>query len=191
MKPMPQRLFLLPLSFVSSLLVLMVFLSSTGNSKEICSQLPNPTNTFHDMKLESFKKYADERLGIGVTYSSNNERLSLFKFDLGIDEISAADEKNALKQGVREFVQVAKKLGMSIKTAVRLKNLRIQELLFQNIFLVLVKGDVIEYNFLSISHDKNCFFKIRYTDKISLDENQSIKLFYQYSREILTTKMVN
>ena len=188
---MTQRLLILPLVFVLIGVVLIIFHPNNGYSKEICSQLPNPTKSFHDMKLESFEKYADGRLGIGVTYSSNNERLSLFKFDLGIDEISAADEKNALKQGVREFVQVAKKLGMSIKTAVRLKNLRIQELLFQNIFLVLVKGDVIEYNFLSISHDKNCFFKIRYTDKISLDENQSIKLFYQYSREILTTKMVN
>ena len=121
---MPHRLLILPLSFVSSLIVLMALFSSTGNSKEICNQLPKPTKTFHYMKLESFEKFEDERFGIGVTYSSNNERLSLFKFDLGIDEISADDEKNALEQGVRDLVRVAKKLGMSVRTAVRLKTLR-------------------------------------------------------------------
>ena len=188
---MPQRLLILPLVFVLIGVMLIIFHPSNGYSKAICSQLPQPTKTFHDMKLESFEKFEDERFGIGVTYSSNNERLSLFKFDLGIDEISADDEKKALNQGVRDLVQVAKKLRMSIRTAVRLKTLRFRDLVFQNFFMELVKGDIIEYNFLSISHDRKCFFKIRFTDEISLEENRAIKLFHQYSREILTNSFLN
>ena len=68
-------------------ILIFFFFTNTAIAKDPCNNLPKPNNTFNGMLLETFQKYKDNRLGVGLTYSSNTERFSLFKYDLGYKKI--------------------------------------------------------------------------------------------------------
>lgn len=158
---------------------------SNATAKDPCNSLPKPNNIFNGMLLETFQKYKDNRLGVGLTYSSNTERFSLFKYDLGYKKIDQQIFKKLLEMSYNEFFKVINLKKEKVIKKYGLIKEKISDLVTFNI-LFLVNGKSQKLEFLSLGNDGNCVYKARYTTNI-LDVKQSIKNY----KKILTGIKIN
>ena len=60
------------------------------------------------MQLETFGPFEDSKLGIGLTYSSETKRFSLFKYDMGMERFDASSLEKFFHQSAQEAQQHAK-----------------------------------------------------------------------------------
>ncbi len=102
------------------MILVAVGLSRAAAAKEVCNVLPEPAKTMLDMEIEQFGGYEDPKLGIGLVYASENERLSLFRYDAGLDTIDDDSFAKYFRSAVSDVYEVAKIVGQQLLDPIEL-----------------------------------------------------------------------
>jgi uncharacterized protein len=168
--------------FFDALLELKREASSGG--KESCNTLPKPKAEFGGMRLESFEGFSDKRLGIGLTYSSSDERLSVFKFDNGYEEIDNWIVRENLDGSIDDIVDAGKKEGGRIVASKYLGPTPFTtHSLISHLINFSYHGKV-KFEFVGLGHDGLCFSKVRYTYGEDANFNEAMKRYGEYTERL-------
>ena len=170
---------------LGTLVFLLVGQAGPLNAAAPCNKLSSPPAIFYDLGLLRVEKYQNQKLGMSFTYASRDVRLSFFKYDLGYQSINDEDSKKILQQSVWDVVRYVKRMGREIKSAVHFPAFQFEGLTFQNVIMIGEGHGKIEYDIVSLSHDGSCFYKVRFSDRASTSEANSIKKYADYYPDLL------
>jgi hypothetical protein len=132
-------------------------------AKEPCSSLPTPPESLGGMRIETFNKFDDERLGIGLTYASPSERLSIFKFDQGYTGIDDAIAKEMTIRTLKDIRNAAERYGATTVKIHQLGWAAFAETKLIHFFIYVGNLGKVDLEFMGAGHDGNCMIKIRYS----------------------------
>ena len=183
------------------LIISSLLLTSVSWGKEICRNIQQPLNPFYNMSIETFKQYDDKKLGIGITYSSPDERFSVFKYDLGLDVITDSNFKEISDMAIDEFYKVANMLQEKIIngydiTSVSFKQLESMSKLLPVNLMFVVEDEKQKQNihFLGLGTDEKCIYKFRYNtknlNKVPNNERELMLHVIHYGQLILSIEEV-
>ena len=132
-------------------------------AKVSCSSLPKPPESLGGMRIETFNKFDDERLGIGLTYASPSERLSIFKFDQGYTGIDDAIAKEMTIRALKDIRNAAERYGATTVKMHQLGWAAFAETKLIHFFIYVSNLGKVDLEFMGAGHDGNCMIKIRYS----------------------------
>jgi hypothetical protein len=157
--------------------------SIPGHAKDICDQLPQPKPILHGMTVETFKSFGD-RLGIGLTYSMEGERLSIFKFDYEYETIDDAILKEFFALAIKDIYRASKIRNETINETREIGSMPFAGFPIHHFFLRASKQGASMFEFLGMGHDGKCMTKIRYTDAKSLDFEMAATNYVNHLRSL-------
>ena len=158
--------------------------ANDGLAKEVCNSLPKPQSHFHGMAIENFGKFSRERLGVGLTYSSPEERLSIFRFNYGLARIDNETLKKFTATAIRDILKVAKFKGENIEKSIVGPEVTFTGFPFWNFMLVTSKNGNLFFEFLGMGSDGRCMTKVRYTYSKDADVDTAVKRYGEYLKSL-------
>ena len=165
-------------------LILLLWFAQGGLAKEECGILPNPPDKFHEMTLGAFGKFEDEKLGIGVTFSSENERLSLLKFDYGFEVIDDETVIDFARSAALDIFHVSELKGGEVINFKKITAKQFGDIQLHNFLLFTTYKGGLELEYLGLGHDGSCMVKIRYSYRFGSDPERSLQLYEKYIDEL-------
>lgn len=153
-------------------------------AKEFCDYLPEPQSHFHGMAVENFGRFSRKRLGIGLTYASVEERLSIFRFDNGLPLINDENLKKLTVQAIRDIFRAAKFKGEKIEKSIVGPIETFANFPFRSHILLASKNGNWFFEFLGMGSDGKCVTKVRYTYSKDANVDTAVKRYGEYLRSL-------
>jgi hypothetical protein len=169
---------------IYTLIINLVFVSNSSFGKEICNTLPEAPLNFHEMELETYGAFDSVRLGIGATYFSENERLSIIKFDYDYEKIDDKIMSEFIISAIKGIEELAQRNGEKIFITRQLDPLQFSDITLHNIIMHLFKQGKPTFEFLGMGHNGKCIIKIRYTHVGEYDFEKSAQRYGKYLRSL-------
>ena len=167
----------------------LIFVVAVGFSKpvlakEMCASLPEPQFLFHGMAIENFGSFSRKRLGIGLTYASGEERLSIFKFDDGLARIDDETLKKFTVTAIRDIFRVVKFKGEKIEKSIVVPKVTFTGFPLRSYLLLASKNGKLFFEFLGMGSDGKCMTKVRYTYSKDADAGSALKRYGEYLQSL-------
>ena len=128
------------------MILVAVGLSHAAAGKEICNVLPEPSERMLDMEIEEFGGFEDPNLGIGLTYASENERLSLFRFDAGLETIDDDSFSKYFLGSVLDVYEAGKIVGQQLTEPTELPDVKFLDSRVRNLFMMDTRKGTWQYS---------------------------------------------
>ena len=164
--------------------VVTVGLTKPVLAKDMCASLPEPQSLFHGMAIENFGRYSRKRLGIGLTYASVAERLSIFRFNDGLARIDDETLKNFTMTAIRDILKVEKFKGEKIENSIVVPKITFAGFPFRSYMLLASKNGNWFFEFLGMGSDGKCMTKVRYTYSKDADVGSALKRYGEYLQSL-------
>ncbi len=151
------------------MILVAVGLSHAAAAKEVCNVLPEPAKKMLGLEIEQFGGYEDPNDGIGLVYASENERLSLFRYDAGLATIDDDSFAKYFRSAVSEVYEVAKIEGQQLLDPIELPDVEFLDFRVWNLLMLDTREGYPIIELLGMGHDGLCMTKIRYTNSQGTD----------------------
>ena len=148
--------------------------ASAADKSADCQTFPVPDLSQFGYQMTDSRKYNEAEYGMGSSYQTVRvgepgfQRVSIFVFDMGLDRIQAADEKNMLDQALQDIFRHPENAALIFDSP-----MRINPILFENMNGFLREGFYLgavnpeaplpEIHMAAVGQHKDCFVKIRFT----------------------------
>lgn len=134
------------------------------------------------MEVENFGNYKNKKLGIGLTYSSKLERLSIFKYDYDYKKIDDDILREFTISALADIKEFTKRRGEKTYVSRGLGTIQFTGFPIHNFIHHVFKQGKPKFEFLGMGHDGRCITKIRYTLSEDYDWENATKLYVKYLR---------
>ena len=161
------------------MILVAVGLSHAVAAKEVCKVLPEPAKMMLGLEIEQFGGYEDPKLGIGLVYASENERLSLFRYDAGLETIDDDSFAKYFRSAVSEVYEVAKTVGRQLLDPIEILDLEFLDFRVRNLLMLDPREGYPVIEILGMGHDGLCMTKIRYTNSQETNDLAEVLRYFQ------------
>ncbi len=161
------------------MILVAVGLSHAAAAKEVCNVLPEPAKKMLGLEIEQFGGYEDPKIGIGLVYASESERLSLFRFDAGLETIDDDSFAKYFRSAVSAVYEGAKIEGQQLLDPIELPDVEFLDFRVQNLLMLDTREGYPIIELLGMGHDGLCMTKIRYTNSQETNDLAEVLRYFQ------------
>lgn len=165
-----------------SLLGPAVALSLAGPALADCRSFTKAPKTLGNMDLLLHKKLDTRQEGVVIKFGGRGQILSVFKFEGTTDAISDDAMRDELKGSAGAIRYATEQRGDEVVATRELPAWAVGRRQFQAeaITATYKSYDVTAFEYVGLSHDAECYFKVRFTNASDADDASSFDRYKSY-----------